>query len=339
MLNQPIIGHDKSADTAHSIKKRVLISLAAMSVMAAFIFGASNHLFIKQPTLVSKPANQISQSVKPYDNQTQSDPLFSTKPSWSQNFATQTSGTIDPSFWNVLVGPAENSNNEQQYYSDSATNLKIENGALRLIGTHQPQPNNYKYGSARLETQGKKDFLYGRFDITAKLPAGSGTWPAVWLLPANEIYAKKSANNDPLRYKNGGEIDILEAVGFEPNVVYGVAHTASDVSLHPDGTGSFGAVKVPTSQTDYNTYTLLWTPTSLSFAVNGVVFYTYSRPAASSYVNWPFDQPFYMIANLALGGSWGGLDTAHYPGNGINDSALPASLDIKSIYYYSYIGK
>lgn len=76
----------------------------------------------------------------------------------------------------------------------------------------------------------------------------------------------------------------------------------------------------------------------MTFEVNDKPYFTYTRQSGATYTTWPFDQPFYLIANLAMGGSWGGLDTADYPGTGINSSALPASLDIHSIYYYPYVG-
>lgn len=268
----------------------------------------------------------------------QTNPLFATSPSWSQDFKDQTSGLPDSQYWNVLVGPAQNSNKEQQYYTSNTANLRVENGALRLIATHEPQPDGYAYGSARLETQGKQTFLYGRMDITAKLPKGAGTWPAIWFLPANNNYANKSPISNPLRYRNGGEIDVMEAVGFQPNLIYGVAHTVSDLQLRSDGTGSFGTINVPKSSSDFATYTLLWTPTRITFAVNGKEFSTYARKDGADYTTWPFDQPFYLIVNLAMGGTWGGMDTAHFPKNGIDDAALPASLDIRSIYYYPYVG-
>ena len=95
---------------------------------------------------------------------------------------------------------------------------------------------------------------------------------------------------------------------------------------------------VPGNYTSYNVYSLLWTPTSLTFEVNNKPFYTYTKNPGANYTTWPFDQPFYLIMNLALGGSWGGMDTAAFPGNGIDNSALPASLDIQSVYYYPYVG-
>jgi beta-glucanase (GH16 family) len=269
--------------------------------------------------------------------QTSGSQIFATQPSWSQDYTNMNSGVPDSKYWNALVGPAENSNHEQQYYTSNVENLRVENGALRLIATNSAQPRGYEYGSARLETQGKISFLYGRFDISAKLPSGHGTWPAVWLLPANNTYSSLSPASDLKRYKNGGEIDIIEGVGSQPNVNYGVAHTVSDLILRANGTGSHGTVKVVNSTTEFHTYSLLWTPTSLAFAVDDVVFYTYSRQIGADYKTWPFDQPFYMIANLAIGGSWGGADKSRFA-DGIDSSALPASLDIRSINYYPYVG-
>lgn len=313
--------------------------IVLLSALSGFIIVYLPAFFtVANPATSPAPATQKVTSRLPADAPTQTNPLFAAHASWSQDFTNQKSGLPDPLYWNVLVGPAENSNKEQQYYTSDFANLRVENGALRLIATHGPQPAGYTYGSARIETQGKQSFLYGRIDITARLPRGVGTWPAVWLLPANEMYAQKSPDSDVMRYRNGGEIDIIEAVGFQPGVMYGVTHTVSDASLHADGTGSYSTTTVPNASTDFNKYTLLWTPTSVTFAVNDTPYYTYERQNGADYKTWPFDQPFYLIANLAMGGTWGGMDTAHYPGNGIDNTALPASLDIRSIYYYPYVG-
>ncbi len=310
-----------------------------MGILVASFLAASYATWLlihATPTtpLQTGESNQTVKTVVDDSTPSQSDARFTSQPTWFQDFSGSTK-TLSSEYWNVLIGPAENSNKEQQYYTDDAANLRIEDGALRIIATKKDYPGGYKYGSARLETQGKKSFKYGRIDITAKLPAGSGTWPAVWMLPDNDTYAKKSPESDTMRYKNGGEIDIVEAVGFQPDTVYGVAHTVSDLVKRGDGTGSHKSVNV--KSTEYNTYTLLWTPTSLAYAVNGSVFFTYTRQDNADYTTWPFDQPFYLIANLAIGGTWGGMDTKRFPGNGVDDSALPASLDIRSIHYYPYV--
>jgi beta-glucanase (GH16 family) len=130
-------------------------------------------------------------------------------------------------------------------------------------------------------------------------------------------------------------MDLAEEVGYQPNVEYGVVHTVSDLQ-NPSQEGAFNTVTVPNNNSQYNTYTLLWTPTSITFEVNNNPFFTYNKPSNSDYTTWAFDQPFYMVADLALGGIWGGQDTAAFPGNGIDNSALPVTMSIKTIYYYAY---
>ncbi len=313
----------------------ILSVMSGIVVVHFHLLQSTDNSSSLQTSVVAAQTSAVQRTVV-YPSQ--NNPLFGTKPSWSQDFEHSKATTLDSRYWNTLVGPAENSNNEQQYYTGNPSNIRIANGVLQLIANRQSEPEGYKYGSARIETQGKQTFQYGRIDINAKLPKGVGTWPAVWLLPANDIYAQKSPNDNALRYRNGGEIDILESVGFQPDSVYGVAHTLSDLSLRADGTGSNGVVHVTDSSDNFNKYSLLWTPTSLTFEVNDQQYYTYTRKSGADYTTWPFDQPFYLIANLAIGGSWGGLDTAHFPGNGVNDAALPSSLGIRSIRYYPYIG-
>jgi beta-glucanase (GH16 family) len=339
--HKPVVTKKRRSKSKKSKKHSQMVRRSAFIIASALcgLFIAMYHIVsllqIKQHPLVV--AYQPVQGAKSQQYPTQSNPLFSTSPTWAQDFATQKNNQLDEKYWNILTGPAENSNKEQQYYSGDSAHLRIENGILRLIATHQLMPEGYSYGAARIETQGKQQFLYGRLDITAKLPSGVGTWPAVWLLPATDVYAKKSSGDSILRYKNGGEMDIIEAVGFQPDIIYGVAHTASDLTEHTDGTGSYERVKVANSSTTFNKYTLLWTPDTLTFSVNDTPFFTYTRRVGADYTTWPFDQPFYLIANLAMGGTWGGLDTADFPGNGIDNKALPASLDIRSIYYYPFL--
>lgn len=318
-------------------------ALAGTIACTVVVVGILNLTFFDRYFAVEKPQVQgVLPHLEEGDAQnppvvipTQKNPLFAAEPSWVQDFSGPT-GSLDPRYWSTVIGPAENSNREQQYYTDNSSNLRIKDGALWLTATHQEYPGGYQYGSVRLETIGKQNFLYGRIDITAKLPRGVGTWPAVWLLPATDVYASMSPLSDPFRYKNGGEIDILEAVGFLPDSVYGVVHTKAGDRDH---VGSHSIARVPNSDTTFNTYTLLWTPTTLTFEVNGRPYHTYTRSDTADYMTWPFDQPFYLIANVALGGTWGGMDTKNFPGNGIDNAALPASMAIRSIYYYPYIGE
>jgi beta-glucanase (GH16 family) len=264
----------------------------------------------------------------------QTDARFARYPSWIQDFATDNASQPDLRYWEIYQGPAE-SNNEAEYYTSKLANVRISNGALTLEATQQAEPQGYEYASGRVDTKGKKTFLYGRIDITAKLPSSVGTWPAAWLLPANTKYEDLSPKSDTSRYLNGGELDLIEQVGISPNVEYGIVHTKSDLS-NPDGVGAYKTVTV--NNNNYNLYSLLWTPTSITFEVNNMPFFTYNKITGAGYSTWPFDQPFYLILNLALGGSWGGEDNAQFPPNGIDNSALPATMSIQSIYYYPYTG-
>ena len=284
-----------------------------------------------QPTNVNRLKTAIIQGPA------QTDQLFSTFPTWSQNFAADNSTTVNTNYWNVYQGAPQNSNNEAEYYTNNPSNIHISNGALTLEATQQAEPQNYQYASARIDTQNKKTFLYGRIDLTAELPESIGVWPAAWFLPANQTYENMSPISDPSRYLNGGEIDMVEEVGVNPNTEYGIVHSLSDLN-NPGDIGDYSSIVVPNSTTSYNLYTLLWTPTSITFEVNNVPFYTYTKSQNASYTTWPFDQPVYMILNLALGGSWGGIDKSTEFPNGIDNSSLPASMNIKSIYYYSYVG-
>lgn len=318
-------------------------AFAIICILFGFLFfkdyiNNNKHKSNQQPLYSSNELtdnNNNNSLQKP--KRTQVNPLFASSPSWYEDFDSSKQ-TVNTKDWNILVGPAQNSNNEQQYYTDSSTNLIVKDGTLQIIATRQDMPEGYKYSSARLESAGKKDLLYGRIDVVAKLPAGTGTWPAIWMLPANDVYAQKGSMSRAPSYKNGGEIDIMEAIGQQPNRIYGVAHSVSDSWQRSGGTGSHNLIYVPNSTTAYNKYSLLWTPDELIFEVNDKPYFSYKKKAGADYTTWPFDQPFYLIINLAMGGSWGGMDKINFPGNGIDNRALPAKFEIDSIDYYPYVG-
>lgn len=314
----------------------VLCLAVSMSIVQMPIFTKNSNSAGLSST---KKSDELKQNQVDYkSDRVQNNPFFASTPAWSEDFSLSVGESLKPKYWNILEGPAENSNREQQYYTGSPKNLFVADGKLQIIGRHEVMPSGYEYSSSRIETGGKKEFLYGRIDVRAKLPSGTGTWPAIWMLPANNIYADKSPETNLLRYKNGGEIDILEAIGQKPDVIYGVAHTSSDLKNRSDGTGSHGKILVKGSSKEFNKYSLLWTPEELIYQVNDKTFYNYKKKKDSDYTTWPYDQPFYLIINLALGGTWGGMDRSNFPKNGINNNALPAVFEVDSIDYYPYIG-
>lgn len=261
------------------------------------------------------------------------DRRFATTPSFLENFTSMSNGPLNPKLWNTQVGTGFN--NEAQFYTDRPTNIRIQNGSL-VIQANKESYGGQDYTSARIDTKGKAAFRYGKIDIVAKLPAGIGTWPSLWLLPATDTYDKLTPSN-PQRYLNGGEIDIAEAIGKEPNTVYGIAHTLSAALNNPDGAGYYNKIQVPNNNTNFNVYGLEWTPTSLVFSINNVPYYTYKKQPGADYKTWPFDKPFYLILNNAVGGTWAkSTDEKLASTNGIDNNSFPATMQVQSIAYYPY---
>lgn len=259
----------------------------------------------------------------------QHDRRFARFPDWLQNFE-QTSRAELQRDWNIFVGPAP-ANDEAQYYTDRTKNIRLTENGL-VLRAHHEQYLGQDYTSARLDTLGKQSFKYGKLEITAKLPGGIGTWPAVWMLNTRNKYELPGQNSDVV-YTNG-EIDIVEAIGKEPHQMYQIAHRYDETNTP----SYYGKTAVPTSDERFHTYGLEWTPQLLAFTIDGKTHFQYEKPAQATFKTWPYDQPYYLIVNLALGGVWAAADPADYPPAGIDNKALPAEMQIRSVRYYPYIG-
>jgi beta-glucanase (GH16 family) len=290
--------------------------------------GSSQHAAPK-PHIVS------SAVVDPGCQDPQANAIFASCPSFLLDFGKQRNGSVDNKIFNVYTGAPE-ANHEAQYYSDSSQNLRIENGNLVLQALNTPQ-QGFKYTSARIDTKGKADFLYGKLVVRATVPSGVGSWPAIWMLPTAPKYLNMSPDTDESRYLNDGEIDLMEAIGTQPNVVYGIAHSRAYPEDGPDRS-YYNTIRVPGNDKSFHNYAVDWTPTSITFSVDSTPYFTMNKQPGADYRSWPYDQPFYLILNYALGGSWGGTDTAHFPGDGVNPNILPSSMNVQSVKYYPYIG-
>ncbi len=264
----------------------------------------------------------------------QSNPLFSQNPTWSQDFSTMPNGNLNQSFWNIFSGPAP-TNNEKEYDTNNSNNVRIQNGQL-IIEAIKQNYQGYQYTSGRINTVGKENIKYGKIDVVAKLPDGVGTWPAIWLMSANNYYANLSPFSDPKRYLNDGEIDIAESIGAKPNEVYEVIHTR----LIDNNTtrGKYTKVHIPNEYTAFHTYGLEWTPTDIKFTIDGNTYFNYPKPINSNYTTWPFDKSFGLTIDIGVGGNWAGQDKSQFPPLGVNNNSLPAKMYIKSINYYKYLG-
>jgi beta-glucanase (GH16 family) len=238
---------------------------------------------------------------------------------WSDEF--DYAGLPDPSKWDYQVGGGGWGNNEQQYYTSlRKENARVENGKL-IIEARQERWESRDYTSARLVSKGKADWTYGRFEVRARLPSGLGTWPAIWMMPSSNSYGGGWPDN--------GEIDLMEHVGFDPNVVHGTAHTR--MYYHSIGTQKGDKISVPTATSDYNVYAIEWTPDEIRWYVNDKHYFTFKNERLTDknadFRQWPFDKPFFLILNIAVGGNWGGQ-------RGIDKSIWPQRLEVDYVRVY-----
>jgi beta-glucanase (GH16 family) len=235
---------------------------------------------------------------------------------WSDEF--NGIGMPDTTKWVYDIGTGgENGwgNNELQYYTNEAQNVRVENGSL-IIEAIKQQREGKQYTSARIKSKGKGDWLYGRFEIKAQLPNGVGTWPAIWLLPTTNVYGG---------WPGSGEIDIMEHVGYDHGVIHGTIHT--EKYNHGKNTQIGATVQIADADKSFHRYALEWEENALRFYVDDRLYQTVKRNPREDYKGWPFDQPFHIIMNLAVGGNWGGA-------NGVDDSIWPQKMLIEYVRIY-----
>nr|UUZ04252.1 laminarinase [Candidatus Neomarinimicrobiota bacterium] len=231
--------------------------------------------------------------------------------------------TIDLNKWIFEVNAHGGGNNELQYYTDRPLNCYLRNGVL-VIQALQEQytgPDGPRdYTSARINTRLKGDWKYGWFEIRAKLPYGKGLWPAIWMMPTDSRYGSWPAS---------GEIDIMELLGHEPNKVYGTIHYGGTYPIHLQSGksyqlagGSFAA--------DFHTFALQWDSTSIKWYVDGILYQTQTSWSTQGYpYPAPFDQPFFLILNVAVGGNW--------PGNPDNTTSFPQRMEVDYVRIFQRI--
>ena len=203
-------------------------------------------------------------------------------------------GKPNSEIWNYNIGTGNNGwgNGELQYYTDRTENVTVQNGVL-LITARKESFNGSSYTSARLLTKGKFEQAYGRYEARIRVPYGQGIWPAFWLL---------GANSDTVVWPQCGEIDIMEYRGQNPTTILGTVH----------GPGYSGGNSISKSynllndrfDTGFHVYGIEWGPEYINFYVDDVL---YNQITPSDVTGeWVFDKPFYIIINLAVGGSFVG---------------------------------
>ena len=227
---------------------------------------------------------------------------------WDDEFNYE--GLPDDSKWSYETGFVRN--RERQYYTKArADNARVEDGTL-IIESRKEKYEKADYTSASLHTWHKAEWLCGRIEVRAKLPTGKGMWPAIWML---------GTNRSRIGWPACGEIDIMENVGFDPDVIHANVHTKA--YNHKIGTNKGSKIKGDKPYEQYHVYAIEWHEDRIDFFFDERKYFTFENEGTGNDV-WPFDKPHYLILNAAVGGSWGGR-------KGIDDNIFPQK------YYIDYV--
>lgn len=221
---------------------------------------------------------------------------------WNDEFAVE-EGKVSAENWKLVDMAPRTVNDERQRYVTDGSTAFIKGGALNIVA----QKVEKEVQSARMNS--RQDWLYGYFEARLWLPKGKGTWPAFWMMPTDE-----SAH-----WPHCGEIDIMEEVGYNPNVTTSSIHCTRFNGS--SGTQKTAEKKVDGLEDSYHVYALEWTPEYIQTWVDGMEVFRYENDMAGDPATWPYDKPFYIILNLAWGGTWGGA-------KGIDENALPCTYKI-----------
>ncbi len=230
---------------------------------------------------------------------------------WGDEF--NTPGLPDSKKWDYEIGLLRN--NELQYYTKRSENARIQDTTL-IIELRKEAYMGAAYTSASLISKYQGDWLYGKFEFSAKVPGGKGTWPAIWMMPSEASYGG---------WPKSGEIDIMEYVGMNPDNLYFTVHyEGANGTGHQSSGFNTTSIKQPYNQ--FIKFTMIWTPTKIEWYANDKKYYTYNKTAIGS-KTWPFDKMFYLILNLAYGGEWGDQQ-------GHDDTKLPHKFYIDYVRVY-----
>lgn len=265
------------------------------------------------------------------------DPQSPWRQVWSDEFD---EARLDLSKWSYAVDCGGGGNHELQCYVDQADTVSVQGGLLRLTARKQtttgpPAPwapagapfETRDYRSGKILTRGKLAWRYGRIEARARIPGGQGVWPAIWMMPEGDSYGE---------WPRSGEIDILEAVnlgapcagcpGGRENRIFGTIHFGAGAGADHRQLG--GQTVPPPTADGFHVYAVEWSPGQIVWSVDGRAYFQARvedwKPAAGAATPAPFDRPFHLILNLAVGGDWPEGANA----KGVDDAALPATMEV-----------
>lgn len=237
---------------------------------------------------------------------------------WSDEF--DYSGLPDSAKWgyDTLGNEAGWGNDEAQHYTVSNKNNALVADGFLHITAHKEDFGGKKYTSARLFS--KADWKYGRIEVKAKLPDAYGTWSAIWMMPGGWTF------NDG-NWPDIGELDIMEHVGHDLGVIHASAHS-KDYQWQAN-TQKTATIYTPEVNEKFHSYILDWTPDLLNAYVDDSLYFTYKNEGLGE-SKWPYNKPFYLLLNVAVGGAWGSV-------KGIDELAFPQTMEIDYVRVYQKI--
>lgn len=293
--------------------------IAAVSIITTLMFARYLPLLLLIFTSCSGKGSSDTTTTGPVTPTSPVDSgwTFESTPVWADEF--DYTGAPDVAKWGYDLGGSGWGNNELEYYTNSTDNASVANGVLTITARKETKENR-NYTSARMVTTNKGDWRYGRFEIKAKLPAGKGTWPAIWMLPTDWAYGD---------WPKSGEIDIMEHVGYDPGNVHISAHT--EAYYFKINTQKTSTKKVDNVFSDFHTYRLDWTPYALRGYIDDMLVFQFVNEG-KGYAVWPFDKRFHILLNLAIGGDWGGAQ-------GVDDSIFPTAMEVDYVRVYKMKSK
>lgn len=240
---------------------------------------------------------------------------------WSDEFDGPAGSPPDPRVWTPMTGGKGWGNQELECYTDARDNSALDGHGYLVISAREDKGHacadgaTNDYTSARLSTQGLKTVEYGTISVRAKMPTGDGAWPAFWAL---------GQNHDSAGWPASGEIDVTEVVGKQKNVTHGTLHGPTADGKPYSVTGSFTS---PTDlSADFHVYSATWTASSIDFSIDDTVYSHLTKDDVEKSGRWVFDQPFYLLLNVAVGGT--------FPGNPSASSVWPQQMVVDWVRVY-----
>jgi beta-glucanase (GH16 family) len=242
---------------------------------------------------------------------------------WSDEFNGADGSAPDSSKWTYDTGGKGWGNKELECYTNLTQNAQMKGGNLVITAMHQPayacrDGTTRDYTSARLKTQGLFNQVYGRFEARIKIPKGQGMWPAFWML-GNDITS--------VGWPKCGEIDIMENIGKEPGIIHGSLHSSSTTSHNSDVTAPFNLSAGQNFADDFHLYAVEWEPGTIRFYVDSNLYATFTQSQWPAGGAWTFDHPFFIILNLAVGGTW--------PGSPDDSTVFPQQMLVDYVRVYT----